>query len=90
LTANTADVVFIGTKTARYVSGTCPRHVCNICTHCLRRTYLAMKLCLHSRWPVILTPTMNGRHLEECVLFMSLMSMLSVLYGFKIYVYLFV
>jgi len=73
LLRNTTHVVAIAMKMARYVSGTCPQHICSICTHCLRHTYLARKLYRHLRWPVTLTPTMNGHHLEGCVLLSSLL-----------------
>jgi len=43
------QVVAVDTKMAQYVSGMCPRHVCSICTHCLRHTYLARKLYHHLR-----------------------------------------
>jgi len=62
------DVLVVGMKTARYISGTCHRHVCHIYTHCLRHTYLARKPCHHLRLLVTWTRTMSGRRLEEWVL----------------------
>ena len=65
------DDVVVGMRMAQYVSGMCHHHVCHIYTCCLHHTYLARKLCRHSRLPVISTRTTSGRHLEECVLLLS-------------------
>jgi len=57
--------VFSVMKTAQYISGTCRRRACNICTHCPRRTYLARRLCRRLKWPVTSIPTMSGRRSDE-------------------------